>query len=69
MFKQQTGHSPLGYFNLLKINLACRLLASTGMKVNQICHKVGIEDCYYFSRLFAKTMGMSPKQYRHERQG
>ena len=57
MFKQQTGHSPLGYFNLLKINLACRLLASTGMKVNQICHKVGIEDCYYFSRLFCQDHG------------
>ena len=36
------------------------------MKINQICHKVGIEDCYYFSRLFSKTMGMSPKEFRVE---
>lgn len=69
LFKKQTGHSPLNYFNLLKMQLACRLLTSTGMKINQICHKVGIDDCYYFSRLFTKTMGMSPKQYKDSRRG
>ena len=31
---------------------------------NQICHKMGIEDSYYFSRLFTKTMGISPVEYR-----
>jgi YesN/AraC family two-component response regulator len=36
------------------------------MKINQICHKVGIEDCYYFSRLFSKSMGISPKEYRRD---
>lgn len=64
MFKRQTGCSPLAYFNLLKMRLACRLLASTSLHINQICHKVGIEDCYYFSRLFTKTMGLSPRKYR-----
>jgi len=68
LFKQQTGHSPLNYFNLLKIQQACHLLDTTGMKVNQICHKVGIEDCYYFSRLFKKIMGLSPKQYQENRE-
>jgi YesN/AraC family two-component response regulator len=34
------------------------------MKINQICHKLGIEDSYYFSRLCSKSMGMSPKEYR-----
>ena len=34
------------------------------MHVNQICHKIGIRDCYYFSRLFNKTMGIPPKDYR-----
>lgn len=67
LFKQQTGHSPLNYFNILKIQAACRLLTSSEMKINQICYKVGIDDCYYFSRLFRKTMGMSPKQYRENR--
>ena len=64
LFKKETGHSPLNYFNLLKIQYACQLLSSTNMKINQISFKVGIDDSFYFSRLFTKLMGMSPKNYR-----
>ena len=67
LFKQQTGHSPLMYFNLLKIQEACAMLDETDMKINQISFKVGIEDTYYFSRLFSKTMGISPKEYRAQK--
>lgn len=69
LFKKQTGHAPLAYFNLLKIQQACFMLDSTDMKVNQICYKVGIEDAYYFSRLFSKIMGMSPGEYRKTKKG
>ena len=62
--KQKTGHSPLAYYNLLKIQEACNLLDNTPMKLNQICYKLGIDDPYYFSRLFTKIMGMSPRNYR-----
>ena len=69
LFKKQTGHSPLTYFNLLKIQQACLLLDTTDMKINQICYKIGIEDTYYFSRLFSKIMGMSPREYRKSKKG
>lgn len=64
IFRTHTGHSPLSYFNLLKVKKACELLEMTDMKINQICCKVGIDDSYYFSRLFTKTVGISPKKYR-----
>lgn len=64
VFRNRTGHSPLNYFNLLKIQRACQLLETTGLKVNQISSKVGIDDSYYFSRLFAKVVGISPRAYR-----
>ncbi len=64
VFKKATGESPIHYFNRLKIERACSLLSNTTMQINQVCHKVGIEDCYYFSRLFSKQVGMSPKEYR-----
>lgn len=64
MFKKRTGYSPLTYFNLLKIRKACELLDTTEMKMNQISFKFGFEDQFYFSRLFSKIMGMSPKAYR-----
>lgn len=69
LFKKQTGHAPLAYLNLLKIQQACQMLDETDMKVNQICHKIGIDDSYYFSRLFSKIMGMSPSEYRKTNKG
>lgn len=51
-------------FDHPKVKMACELLQQTDMKVNQICHKIGIADSYYFSRLFSKTMGVSPRAYR-----
>ena len=69
IFKKEIGHSPLNYFNLLKIQKACFLLDSTDMKISQICYKIGIEDAYYFSRLFSKIMGMSPREYKKTQKG
>ena len=69
LFKQRTGYSPLSYFNLLKIQEACFLLDETDMKINQISFKIGLDDTYYFSRLFSKTMGLSPKEYRAQKKG
>lgn len=64
IFKAKTGHSPLSYFNLLKIKKACELLETTDMKINQVCCMVGIDDSYYFSRLFSKIVGIPPREYR-----
>ena len=66
MFKERTGYSPLTYFNLLKIRKACELLNTTTMKLNQISFKLGFDDQFYFSRLFSKIMGVSPKAYRNK---
>lgn len=64
IFRNSTGHSPLNYFNLLKIRYACQLLETTDLKIKQICSKVGIDDNFYFSRLFTKIVGIPPKRYR-----
>ena len=66
LFRAQMKQSPVTYFNQLKIEEAAVLLATTNMKVNQICFKVGLEDPYYFSRLFTKIKGVSPNQYRKQ---
>lgn len=64
LFKRQTGYSPLQYFNRIKMEHACKLLSNTNLRINQICYKLGIEDSLYFSRLFSKTIGVSPSEYR-----
>lgn len=67
IFKERTGHSPLNYFNLLKVRRACELLDTTTLRLNQISLKLGIDDPFYFSRLFTKIMGLSPRAYRSRR--
>lgn len=69
LFQSRTGYSPLNYFIHLKIQEACHHLDFTDMKINQISMLVGFEDPLYFSRLFTKTMGNSPSDYRKKKKG
>jgi AraC family transcriptional regulator of arabinose operon len=68
IFKSKTGHSPIEYFNQLKIQKACQYLSFTNMAVKEIAINLGIEDQYYFSRMFTKLMGISPTKYRGKNQ-
>lgn len=67
IFKKQTGFTPIEYLNHLKIQKACQYLQFTDLRIKEISIRVGIEDQYYFSRLFNKTMGYSPSDYRSRR--
>lgn len=64
LFRQQTGYSPIEYFNHLKVQEACQYLSFSNLSVKEMASRLGIEDQYYFSRLFSKLMGMSPSEYR-----
>ena len=64
VFRERTGYSPIEYFNHLKIQKACQYLLFTSMTVKEAAVSLGIEDQYYFSRMFSKLMGLSPVEYR-----
>jgi AraC family transcriptional regulator of arabinose operon len=64
LFHQQTGTSPIQYFNQLKIHKSCQYLYFTDKSVKEICLELGFNDPYYFSRIFRKFMGISPMKYR-----
>lgn len=67
LFKKKTGFSPMEYFNHLKVQKACQYLLFTKLRIKEIALEVGIEDQYYFSRMFTKVMGVSPNEYRVKR--
>lgn len=66
LFKEQTGYSPVDYFIHLKMQHACMLLSVTRKTVREIAWEIGYDDPYYFSRIFKKVIGMSPRRYREE---
>ncbi len=67
LFKKKTGFSPIEYFNHLKVQKACQYLLFTDLRVREIALELGIEDPYYFTRVFTKVMGLSPNNYREKR--
>src|SRR5574337_6453 len=67
LFRQKTGFAPMEYFNQLKIQKACQYLLFTDLRIKEIAEQLGIEDPYYFSRMFTRLMGVSPKEYRIKR--
>lgn len=64
IFKKSTGFSIIEYFNHLKIQKACQYLQFTDLRINEVADRLGIEDPYYFSRMFTKIIGISPNKYR-----
>lgn len=64
LFRQQTGRPPIVFFNFLKVQAACQQLTQSNLRVNEIARQLGFEDVYYFSRLFTKAMGTSPRNFR-----
>ena len=64
IFRERTGYSPIEYFNHLKVQKACQYLLLTHLTVKEIANQLGIDDQYYFSRMFSKLMGHSPIEYR-----
>ena len=63
-YKALTGYSPIKHFLHMKIEYACQLLDSSDLSVKAIAAELGYGDPLYFSRLFTKTIGMSPRAYR-----
>lgn len=69
LFQSKTDISPLNYFIQLKIQSSCHYLDFSDLKINQICMMFGFSDPFYFSRIFTKTMGVSPSDYRKLKKG
>ena len=64
LFKGFTGLSPVEYRNGLRIEHAKELLNQSTVSVAEVARAVGIEDPFYFSRIFKESEGVSPLQYK-----
>ncbi len=64
IFRKETGDTFIDYLTAVRMDKAKELLVCSSMKTSEIGFEVGYRDPHYFSYIFKKTMGMSPKEYR-----
>lgn len=64
LFKKETGMTLTDYVNHHRINYAKRLLKSTTLSIQAVATAAGISDIHYFTRLFRRETGLSPREYR-----
>ena len=62
--KQTTGQSVSNHIRNEIITQAKRLLFYTRISIKEIAQQLGYEDYVYFTRLFTRTTGLSPTQFR-----
>lgn len=66
IFSQYTGETFIEYLTKTRIRIAMELLKTTQKRSSDIAYEVGYNDPHYFSYLFKKTMGCSPRDFRYE---
>jgi AraC-like DNA-binding protein len=64
LFKSHTGYTPVEYIHRLRLDRARQLLRTTDLSVREVAEQVGFADSFYFTRLFTKDTGISPREYR-----
>lgn len=66
--RKETGLSVTANIHEIRIARAARILSGGRSTVGEVAAQVGYEDPAFFSRLFARQLGVTPGQYRRERE-
>ena len=66
IFREYTGYSPIDFTNRLRIERAATLLANEGKNVTEAALEVGFNDMSYFSKMFSRYIGETPRKYRNK---
>ena len=64
IFKEYFDSTPADYIKKCRLSHACKLLKETALPVHKIATRCGIPDYNYFSKVFKRAYGTSPREYR-----
>ena len=64
LFDSEVKMGIAAYIRRRRMHRAKKLLKTTELSVAEIAEQVGFSDYNYFSRVYKKTYGKSPKRYR-----
>ncbi len=68
IFSQTVGETFIEYLTFVRMNKAKEILATSNMKITEVGYQVGYKDSHYFSYIFKKVNGITPKEYRSRSQ-
>ena len=66
IFKQVMNESIIEYLTKLRVRQAKVLLRDTNLSIIEITHKVGMNSSQYFSQVFKRYVGCTPRDYRNK---
>jgi AraC family transcriptional regulator of arabinose operon len=64
LFRKEVGSSVMAYRNELRLVKAAQLLLHSNLRIADIGNRVGYSEQAFFSRIFRRHLGMSPREYR-----
>jgi len=65
LFGEYVGQTPNGYLTRYRIGKSCEMLRETNMSILEIAMACGFQNPSYFTQVFHKEFGMTPREYRH----
>ena len=64
IFRSITHQSPIDYVNFFRVEQAAYLLDSTALPITAVGLDSGFTESSYFTKVFKKYKGLTPRQYR-----
>ena len=65
-FRQTMGNTPLNYLRAVRMQKAMSALSESERSLEQIAQEVGYSDAFSFSKVFKRTTGMAPRDFRRQ---
>ncbi len=67
IFKHYLQQSPVDFLNTFRLKTSCNLLRNTEKSITEIAFSCGFNHLSYFSKLFIKNFGCTPREYRNNK--
>ena len=64
LFRAYLGQSPVDYLNAYRLQASCKLLAESSLKINDVAAQCGFNNTSYYIRMFQRSYGITPRDYR-----
>ena len=65
-FRESMGNTPLNYLRTVRMQKAMAALSESERSLEQIAREVGYTDAFSFSKVFKRTAGVAPRDFRRQ---